>query len=247
MKKTVVITGALAGIGRETAIAFAETGANVVVSGRREEAGTALEAHLKSLGSDAFFIRSDVRDEDDVRHLVDRTVARYGRIDIAINNAGTEGMPGPIVEQTKASFDAVFQTNVLGVLLSLKHELRIMLAQKSGNIINISSTMGRVAFANQSIYAASKHAVEALTKTAALEAAPHGVRVNTVAPGPVETEMLARLTGGEEGLARMTAGVPLGRAGTPREIADACLFISSDNASFITGQTLGVNGGRIMG
>ncbi len=167
----ILITGALTGIGRATALAFAKEGATVVAAGRREAEGKALEAELRGLGAQAAFIQADVRREDDVRHLVDQTVARFGRLDVAVNNAGTEGKPGPVTEQTPDSYTAMFDTNVLGTLLSLKHELRVMQPQGSGSIVNISSTMGERGAANLSLYTASKHAVEGLTKSTALEAA----------------------------------------------------------------------------
>jgi NAD(P)-dependent dehydrogenase (short-subunit alcohol dehydrogenase family) len=240
----VLITGALAGIGRATAIAFARAGARVVVSGRRQEQGLALEAELRKLGAEAAFIHADVRQEDDVRSMVDQTVERFGRLDIAVNNAGTEGEKGPITEQSAESYSATFDTNVLGVLLSLKHELRVMSVQKSGSIINISSTFGRVGAPGASLYVASKHAVEGLTKSAALEGAPFGVRVNVVAPGPIETELLARFAGSDEQKAGFASGVPLKRLGRPEEIAETILFVSSDKASFISGASIPVNGGK---
>jgi NAD(P)-dependent dehydrogenase (short-subunit alcohol dehydrogenase family) len=240
----VLITGALTGIGRATALAFAEEGANVVVSGRRDDAGAALVAELRALGAQAEFIRADVRHEDDVRKLVDQTVARFGRLDVAVNNAGTEGKPGPVTEQTAESYASTFDTNVLGVLLSMKHELRVMQAQGSGSIVNLSSTMGQRGAPGAALYTASKHAVEGLTKAAALEAAAFGVRVNAVAPGPIETAMLDRFTGNSERKAGLVAGVPLKRAGKPEEIADAIVFTSSAKASFITGQVINVNGGK---
>ena len=179
-----------------------------------------------------------------MRDLVDETVARYGRLDVAVNNAGTEGKPGPITEQTAESYAATFDTNVLGTLLSLKHELRVMQAQGHGSIINLSSTMGHKAAPGASIYTASKHAVEGLTKAAALEGAAFGVRVNAVAPGPVETDMLNRFTGNADRKAGLIAGVPLKRAGAPEEIAKAIVFLASDNASFLTGQIVSVDGGK---
>jgi NAD(P)-dependent dehydrogenase (short-subunit alcohol dehydrogenase family) len=159
----VLITGALTGIGRATALAFAHEGARLVVSGRREDAGLALVAELRTLGAEAEFIRADVRHENDVQNLVDRTVARFGRLDVAVNNAGTEGTPGPVTEQTAASYAATFDTNVLGVLLSMKHELRVMQPQGRGSIVNLSSTMGHRGAPGASVYTASKHAVEGLT------------------------------------------------------------------------------------
>jgi NAD(P)-dependent dehydrogenase (short-subunit alcohol dehydrogenase family) len=194
----VLITGALTGIGRATALAFARNGARLVVAGRREAEGKALEAELQQLGSEAIFIQADVRHDNDVRDLIDKAVTRFGRLDVAVNNAGTEGQPGLIVNQTAESYAATFDTNVLGTLLSLKHELRVMTAQKSGSIINISSTYGHEGAAYASVYVGSKHAVEGFTKSAALEAAGTGVRVNAVAPGPTDTGMLDRFTGTPE-------------------------------------------------
>ena len=240
----VLITGALTGIGRATALAFATDGARLVVSGRKEAEGKALVAELRDLGSEAEFVHADVRHEDDVSNLVEKTVARFGRLDVAVNNAGTEGKPGPVTEQTAESYAATFDTNVLGVLLSMKHEMRVMQRQGSGSIVNLSSTMGQRGAPGASLYTASKHAVEGLTKSAALEGAASGIRINAVAPGPVETGMLNRFTGTAERKAGLVAGVPLKRAGTPAEIADAIVFLSSSKASFITGQIISVNGGK---
>lgn len=242
--RIILITGALTGIGRATALAFAREGGNIVVSGRHDDKGKALVAELEERGGEAGFIRADVRNEGDVKNLVDRTVERFGRLDVAVNNAGTEGKTGPITAQSAESYAATFDTNVLGVLLSLKHELRVMSAQKSGSIINISSTFGRVGAAGASLYVASKHAVEGLTKSAALEAAPFGVRVNIVAPGPIETEMLHRFAGSEQRMASLAAGVPLNRLGRPEEIAEAILFVASDKASYLSGASIPVNGGK---
>jgi NAD(P)-dependent dehydrogenase (short-subunit alcohol dehydrogenase family) len=240
----VLVTGALTGIGRATALAFARQGDIVVVSGRREAEGNALEAELRGLGTEAAFIAADVRHEDDISRLVDQTVARFGRIDAAVNNAGTEGKPGPVTEQTPDSYAAMFETNVLGTLLSLKHELRVMQPRGSGSIVNISSTMGERGAANLALYTASKHAVEGLTKSAALEAAAFGVRVNAVAPGPTDTAMLDRLTGSPDKKAAFYAAVPLKRGARPEEIAEAVTFLASARASFITGQIIRVNGGK---
>jgi len=240
----VLITGALTGIGRATALAFAQEGARIVVSGRRDEEGHALTKELRARGVEAEFVRADVRHEEDVRNLIDKTVARFGRLDVAVNNAGTEGKPGPVTEQTAESYAAAFDTNVLGVLLSMKHEMRVMQAQGGGSIVNLSSTMGQRGAAGASLYTASKHAVEGLTKSAALEGAASNVRVNAVAPGPVETGLLNRFTGSAERKAGLVAGIPLKRAGTPSEIADAIAFLASDKASFITGQIISVNGGK---
>ena len=243
-KPVVLITGALTGIGRATAVAFAKEGARLVVSGRHEEAGQALAAKLRGLGVEAAFIRADVRREDEVSRLVEETVARFGRLDVAVNNAGTEGKPGPVTEFTAESYAAMFDTNVLGTLFGMKHALRVMQAQGSGSIVNVSSTMGERGSANMSLYAGSKHAVEGVTKSAAIEAAAFGVRVNAVAPGPTETAMLDRLTGAPEKKAAFYAAIPLKRGGTPQEVADAITFLASDKARFITGQIIRVNGGK---
>ncbi len=240
----VLITGALTGIGRATALAFAKDGASVVVSGRHENAGQALAAELRNLGAEAEFVQADVRHEDDVRSLVNQTVKRFGRLDVAVNNAGTEGRPGPVTEQTAETYAATFETNVLGTMLSMKHELRVMQPQGNGSIINLSSTMGQRGALGASLYTASKHAVEGLTKSAALEGAAFGVRVNAVAPGPIDTDMLNRFTGNADRKAGLIAGVPLKRAGKPDEIAQAITYLASDKASFVTGQILGVNGGK---
>ena len=243
----VLITGALTGIARATALAFAQKGAKIVASGRHDDAGAALVAELRAAGAEAEFVRADVRHEDDVRALVDKTVERFGRLDIAVNAAGTEGKPGPATEQTAESYAATFDTNVLGAILSMKHELRVMQAQGSGSIVNISSTFGHEGGAGASIYAASKHAVEGLTKSVALEAGGFGVRVNAVAPGPIDTGMLERFTGGADGKARMATLNPLKRIGQPDEIARAILFITSDEATFVTGHILTVDGGKTAG
>jgi NAD(P)-dependent dehydrogenase (short-subunit alcohol dehydrogenase family) len=240
----ILITGALTGIGRATAQAFAKERATVVISGRRQAEGEALEVELRRLGAEAVFVAADVRHDDDMRRLIDQTITRFGRLDVAVNNAGTEGRPGPLTEQTPESYAAMFETNVLGTLLSLKHELRVMQPQGAGSIINISSTMGERGAAHLALYTASKHAVEGLTKSAALEAAAFGVRVNAVAPGPTETAMLDRLTGTPDKKAAFYSAVPLKRGAKPEEIADAITFLGSAKASFITGQIIRVNGGK---
>ncbi len=243
-KPVVLITGGLTGIGRAAAVAFARKGANVVVAGRRDEVGNALVKELRSFGSEAEFVKADVRKEDDVRALVDTTVARFGRIDVAVNNAGTEGKVGPITDQTAESYAATFDTNVLGVILSMKHEVRVMQGQGSGSIINISSTYGHEGAAGASVYVGSKHAVEGITKSVALELAKSGIRVNAVAPGPTDTGMLTRFTGTPENKAALVTGVPMGRLGLTDELANAIVFIASDEASYITGHVLNVDGGH---
>src|ERR1700709_2300730 len=243
-KPVVLITGGLTGIGRAAAVAFAKKGAKVVVAGRRDEAGKALVKELRVLGSEAEFINADVRKEDDVRALVDNTVARFGRLDVAVNNAGTEGQVSPISDQTAESYAATFDTNVLGVILSMKHEVRVMQGQGSGSIINISSTYGQEGAAGAAVYVGSKHAVEGITKSVALEIAKSGIRVNGVAPGPTDPGMLTRFTGTPGKKAALVMGVPMGRLGLTEELANAIVFIASDEASYITGHILNVDGGH---
>jgi NAD(P)-dependent dehydrogenase (short-subunit alcohol dehydrogenase family) len=241
----VLITGALTGIGRATAFAFARERAKLVISGRRKAAGEELVVELRKIGADAEFRVADVRDDTSVQALVDYTIERFGRLDVAINNAGTEGQPGPIAGQTVESYEATFNTNVLGTLISMKHEIRVMQPQRSGSVINISSAYGKVGAAGASVYVASKHAVEGLTKSAALEMAPFGIRVNAVAPGPIDTGMLDRFTGDAAGKEWMASTIPLKRVGTAEEIASAILFVASPSSSYLTGQSIGIDGGRL--
>ena len=240
----VLITGALTGIGRATALAFAREGASLVVSGRRDEAGHALAAELRTFGVRAEYLRADVRNEAEVRSLVEQTMERFGRLDVAVNNAGIEGQLGPITDQTEDNYRNTFETNVLGTLLALKHEMRVMQKQGAGAIVNLSSVAGQVGIGGAAVYAASKHAVEGLTKSAALGGAAAGIRVNAVAPGPVQTDMLDRFTGGSEAAkSGFLASLPAKRAGTPDEIAQAIVFLASDKSRFLTGQCLAVDGG----
>jgi NAD(P)-dependent dehydrogenase (short-subunit alcohol dehydrogenase family) len=241
--QVVLVTGALTGIGRATAVAFANKGAKVVVSGRHDDKGQALIAELKALGAEAEFVRADVTKEDEVRKLVDKAVARFGRLDVAVNNAGVEGETGPIQDATVENFRAVHDTNVLGVFLSMKYELRAMAGQGCGSIVNIASTYGHKATAGAAAYVSSKFAVEGLTKTVALEQGNSGIRVNAVGPGPIDTGMLDRFTGTAEGNDALIATVPLLRRGNPEEIANAIVFISSPEASYISGTVFEVDGG----
>ena len=242
-KKTVLITGALTGIGKATAHAFAAEGYNLAISGRKADLGQKLLTELKSKGVDAEFIQADVTDEKQVESLVVQVVKRFGKLDVAVNNAGTEGELGPITGQTAKNFHATFETNVLGVLLSMKYELAAMEKQKSGSIINLSSIAGQVGMAGASVYVASKHAVEGLTKSGALEVAAMGIRVNAVAPGPVETDMLNRFTGGDkDAKAGLLGMMPAQRGAQPEEIAQTIVFLASDKARYLTGQSIAVDG-----
>jgi NAD(P)-dependent dehydrogenase (short-subunit alcohol dehydrogenase family) len=243
--QVVLITGALTGIGRASAVLFARQGAHVMVSGRRDKEGQELVAELRALGAEAEFVRTDVRVEEDVRNLVDETVKRFGHVDIAVNNAGTEGLRGLVTEQTAESYAATFDSNVLGVLLSMKHELRVMLPQGSGSIVNVSSAYGSVGAAGASVYVASKHAVEGMTKSAALEVAGTGVRVNVVAPGTTDTGMLTRFTNTDKNKAALVSTVPVKRLATPEEIAHVIAFVASADASYMTGASIPVDGGLL--
>ncbi|MDQ1487410.1 MAG: hypothetical protein QOJ62_3103 [Actinomycetota bacterium] len=240
----VLVTGALAGIGRAVATAFARDGASVVVSGRRDEEGKTLAAELRGLGGHAEYIRADVAVEDDVRSLIEGTVELFGKLDAAVNNAGYTGSTGSITTQTAEAYDTVFNTNVRGLLFCLKHELTVMIEQGHGSIVNLSSTFGERGSPGAALYVASKHAVNGLTRSAALEVATDGIRVNAVAPGPIATGGLDNFAGGQHAAATLAAGVPMGRLGHVDEIADVIKFLTSDHARFITGQIVGVNGGK---
>jgi NAD(P)-dependent dehydrogenase (short-subunit alcohol dehydrogenase family) len=243
----VLITGALTGIGRATALAYARRGARLVVSGRHPEAGTEFAKELTDLGAEAEFVRADVRYDQDLEDLIDRTLERFGHLDVAFNNAGTEGTPGPVTGITGESYAATFDTNVLGTLLSLKHEFRAMKPQGAGSIINVSSTYGQMGFPDSALYVGSKHAIIGITRSAALEGAPHGIRVNAVAPGFTQTAMYERVTGSDTVRDAVNSVLPLHRAGTPEEIAEAVLYIGSAGASYLTGQTITLDGGLMAG
>lgn len=239
----VLITGALTGIGRATAVAFAGNGAKVVVSGRHDDKGQELVKELRALGAEADFVNADVTKEDEVRNLVDKTIAKFGRLDVAVNNAGFEGKLGPIQDATVENFKAVHETNVLGVFLSMKHEVRAMAGQKSGSIVNISSTYGHKAAVGGTAYVSSKFAVEGMTKTVALEQGDSGIRVNAVAPGLTDTDMADRFTGTAEVNDALVATIPFLRRGKTEELANAIVFISSPEASYISGTVFDVDGG----
>jgi NAD(P)-dependent dehydrogenase (short-subunit alcohol dehydrogenase family) len=242
--KVVLVTGATSGIGRETALQFARAGARVVVAGRRQPEGEAVVRDIKAAGGEALFVQADVSREQDVKRLVDRTVERFGRLDVAFNNAGVE-QSGSLAEATVDEYRRTFDINVLGVVLSMKYEVPAMLKTGGGSIINTSSVLGHIAAPGSGLYNASKHAVEGLTKTAALEFAKQGVRVNAVAPAATETEMIDRFVGAgdTEGRRQLAAIHPIGRMGRTSEVASAVLYLASDGASFVTGTSLPVDGG----
>jgi NAD(P)-dependent dehydrogenase (short-subunit alcohol dehydrogenase family) len=246
--KVTLVTGATSGIGRAAALAFAREGAKVVVSGRRVQDGEATVALIRSAGGEATFAQTDVTDEEQVAALVKQTLSMYGRLDAAFNNAGIgegAGARALIHEKTIETYHEVMNTNVLGVFLCLKHELAAMVKRGRGAIVNNASVSGLIGFPGASIYVASKHAVLGLTKSAALECAAHGIRVNAVAPGGTETPLLDRITGGagSERHERFISYHPMGRTAQPDEIAAAVLWLCSDHASFTTGHCLAVDGG----
>jgi NAD(P)-dependent dehydrogenase (short-subunit alcohol dehydrogenase family) len=242
--KVALVTGGTSGIGRETAIEFAKAGAKVVLAGRRQQEGAAVVDEIKSVGGDAHFVQTDISNEDQVKRLVDETVERFGRLDIAFNNAGVEH-GGPVTEFTEDDYRHVFDINVLGVFLSQKYEIPAMLKSGGGVIINTSSILGQIAMPGAAVYNASKHAVEGITKTTALELAEQGIRVNSVAPGAIATDMIDRFAGeeGAESRKQLEALHPMGRLGQAKEIAAAVLYLASDAASFTTGISLPVDGG----
>ena len=242
-QQVVLITGALTGIGRATAVAFAGKGAKVVVSGRHDDTGQDLVKELQALGAEAEFVNADVTKEDEVRNLVDTAVAKFGRLDVAVNNAGVEGQLSPIQDATVENFRAVHDTNVVGVFLSMKHELRVMAGQGSGSIVNMSSTYGHKAAAGATAYVSSKFAVEGLTKTVALEQGNSGIRGNAVGPGLTDTDMADRFTGTAEANDALVSTVPMRRRGSPEELANAIVFLSSPEASYISGTVFEVDGG----
>ena len=243
--KVALVTGGTSGIGKATAIAFAGAGAKVVLTGRREKEGAQVVAEIKKLGGDASFARADIAKDADVKAMVKFAVDKFGKIDIAFNNAGVE-WKGPLDQATEAEYRRVFDINVWGVLNSMRHEIPIMLKNGGGAIVNTSSVVGHVGFPQSSVYIASKHAVEGITKSVALEFAKQNIRVNAVAPGPIVTEMWDRFAVG--GMAdQITSIIPAGRVGASEEIAAAVLYLASDAATFTTGTSLVVDGGLIAG
>ncbi len=242
--KVALVTGGTSGIGRVTAVAFAREGAKVVVTGRREREGQETVDLIKKAGTEAIFVRTDVAKEPDVKAMVEKAVATYGRLDYAFNNAGIEQLPTPLVEQTEEAFDQIININVKGLWLSMKYEIPQILKNGGGAIVNTASVAGLIGVPGIPIYIASKHAVLGLTKSVALEYAKSGIRINAVSPAAIETDMVDRFVGKEgEGRQQLAAMHPIGRMGRPDEIADAVIYLCSDKASFITGQSLTVDGG----
>ena len=246
--KVALITGGTSGIGRETAVLFAKRGAKVVVSGRREAEGKATVDLIRGAGGEGLFVRADVSKASDVKALVDKTVEAFGGVDCAFNNAGIEGRWIPIIEQTEEDWDQTIDINLKGTWLCLKFEMQQMLKQRrKGAIVNNSSASGFIGSRGTTIYSASKHGVMGLTKAAALEGARSGIRVNVVCPAVIETAMSDRLFGDPE-RQKVALGLhPIGRFGKPIEVAEAVLWMCSDAAGFMTGQSLVLDGGFLAG
>ena len=243
--KVALVTGGTSGIGKATAIAFARAGAKVVLTGRREKEGAQVVAEIKKLGGEAAFVRADVAKDGDVQAMVKYSVDKFGKIDIAFNNAGVE-WSGPLEKASEAEYRRIFDINVWGVLNSMRHEIPAMLRNGGGAIVNTSSVAGHVGLAQVSVYIASKHAVEGLTKSVALEFAKQNIRINAIAPGVIQTEMFDRFAG-DEMRGQIVSSVPVQRVGAADEIAAAVLYLASDAAKFTTGTSLVVDGGYVAG
>src|ERR1700693_2170343 len=242
--KVAIVTGATSGIGRAAAVAYAREGARVVVAGRRAAEGEETVRLVQAQGGEGIFVATDVSKAAQVKELVERTMQKFGRLDFAFNNAGIEQEPTPFLEQKVETYDRVMAINVKGVWLSMRHEIPAMLKSGGGAIVNTSSVAGVTAFPGIEVYAASKHAVIGLTKSAAVEFGKQGIRINAVLPAAIETDMYRRFVGkNAENKAALTAMHPIGRIGTPEEIADAVIGLSSSKSSFVTGHSLLVDGG----
>jgi NAD(P)-dependent dehydrogenase (short-subunit alcohol dehydrogenase family) len=243
--KIALVIGGTSGIGRATAIAFAQEGASVVVAGRRQTEGEETIRLVKEAGGDGVFVETDVTQEADVQAMVEKTIATFGHLDFAFNNAGAFGEATALIEQTEDQYSHMMDVNVKGVWLSMKYEAMQMLKQGAGVIVNNSSGFGLVGAAGAPLYVASKHAVIGLTKATALEFAKSGIRVNAVCPGVVsETDMHAISAGSSDQVRDYMLSVhPVGRFGKPSEIASAVIWLCSDGAAFVTGQALAIDGG----
>ncbi len=243
-----LITGGTSGIGRDTAVLFAKAGAKVVVAGRREAEGERTVELIRSAGSEGMFVKADVSRASDVEALIQHVVDKFGQLDAAFNNAGIEGVWVPILKQTEEDFDRTIDVNLKGVWLCLKYEIKQMIKQGGGGaIVNMASITGLVGSAGAAAYTASKHGVIGLTKAAALETARSGIRVNAVCPGAIETSMADRLFGAPQVNKYVKSCHPIGRFGRPSEVAEAVVWMCSDRASFMTGQSLVLDGGFLAG
>jgi NAD(P)-dependent dehydrogenase (short-subunit alcohol dehydrogenase family) len=245
--KVALVTGGTSGIGRDAAVSFAKSGAKVAVAGRREAEGKETIEMIRAAGGDGLFVKTDVSKAAEVDALVRKTVEKFGRLDVAFNNAGIEGNWIPITEQSEEDWDRTIDINLKGVWLCLKYEIRQMLKQGGGAIVNMASVAGLIGSAGAATYAASKHGVMGLTKAAALETARTGIRVNVVCPAVIDTPMSERLFGEPEMNKFALSLHPIGRFGTPSEISEAVLWMCSDRASFMTGQSIVLDGGFLAG
>jgi len=246
LNKVAIVTGASSGIGRVTAVALAKEGIKVSLAARRDKEGEETLRLLKESGGEGIFVKTDVSNEDDVRSLVEETVKAFGRLDYAFNNAGAVEDPAPFAEKTSSLYDKIMSVNVKGTWLSMKYEIPQMLKNGGGALVNNSSVFGVIANPQLPLYTASKHAILGLTKAAALEYAKAGVRINAIAPGAIETEMMEQSIGNDKQLREALVALhPIGRAGKPEEIANAVVWLLSDKASFLTGHTLMVDGGWV--
>lgn len=239
--KVALVTGGSSGIGRAAALAFAQKGAKVVVASRRVKESEETVALIQAAGGEAIFVQTDVTQAAEVENLIAKTVATYDRLDYAFNNAGIEGAVGPSIEQTEETWDQIIDTNLKGVWLSMKYQIPQMLKQGGGAIVNNASAGGLIGLPNASIYIASKHGVIGLTKTLALEHAKDNIRINTVCPGGIDTDMVTRVFG--ENKAGFRLQHPIGRLGKPEEVASAVVWLCADDASFVTGHSLAIDGG----
>jgi NAD(P)-dependent dehydrogenase (short-subunit alcohol dehydrogenase family) len=246
--KVGLVTGGTSGVGRDTAVLFAKAGAKVVVAGRRELEGKETVELVRAAGGDGLFVKADVSKAGEVETLIQKVVEKFGRLDIAFNNAGIEGVWVPIVRQSEEDWDQTIATNLKGVWLCLKYEIRQMLKQGGGGaIVNMASIMGLIGSAGAAAYSASKHGVIGLTKSAALENARSGIRINAVCPAVVETSMAKRLFGAPQAHKYVLASHPIGRFARPSEISEAVVWMCSDRASFMTGHSLVLDGGFLAG
>jgi NAD(P)-dependent dehydrogenase (short-subunit alcohol dehydrogenase family) len=245
--KVALVTGGTSGIGRETAVLFAKAGVKVVIAGRREAQGEETVNLIRAANGDGLFVRTDVSKASEIETLIRNAVEKFGRLDIAFNIAGIEGVWTPIVRQSEEDWDRTIQINLKGVWLCLKYEIKQMLKQGGGAIVNMASTMGLIGAAGAAAYSASKHGVIGLTKAAALETAKSGVRINVVCPAAIETSMSERLFGAPNVHKYVLSCHPIGRFGKPAEVAEAVVWMCSDQASFMTGQSLVLDGGFLAG
>jgi len=246
--KVGLVTGGTSGIGRETAVLFAKAGVKVVVAGRREREGNETIELVRAAGGEGLFQKADVSKASEVEALIQKAVERFGRLDLAFNNAGIEGVWVPIIRQSEEDWDRTININLKGVWLCLKYEIKQMLKQGGGgSIVNMASVTGLVGGAGAAAYSASKHGVVGLTKSAALETARSGIRINAVCPAVIETPMGERLFGAPAVHKSVVGLHPIGRFGRPAEIAEAVVWMCSDRASFMTGQSLILDGGFLAG